>query len=226
MALVFQDASAALNPLLRVGDQIAEVLPERRLAAHSRALDALRSVRVQDAERVMSSYPFQLSGGMQQRVAIAAALVRRPKVLIADEPTTALDATVQLQILLLLKDLQRSEGMSIVLISHDLGVIATLCTRVYVMYSGEVVEMAGIREIYHEPQHPYTKALLSATLEPADKRRQVDPIPGALPDPANPPPGCRFNPRCPFVMERCRSEVPPLVWTAPKRNVRCWLHMS
>jgi len=226
-AMIFQDASNFLNPVLTIGDQIAEGITDRfpsRRERRAAVIDALRSVRIPDPERVATLYPFQLSGGMQQRAVIAAAIARKPRLIIADEPTTALDATVQFQILKLLEDLQASLGTSLILISHDLAVIAGICARVYVMYAAEIVEAGPTRDIYRNPAHPYTKALLGSIMDPLEERKPLTVLEGAMPDLSAPPQGCRFHPRCPSVMPICSQAEPPTVTVAAGHQAKCWLH--
>jgi oligopeptide/dipeptide ABC transporter ATP-binding protein len=220
VALVFQNPMSYLNPVLTIGDQLTEIFalsPEllgdtpvrgRRREAWRRSVEALRLVRIPDPEGVARRYPFQLSGGMQQRVVIAMALVRRPDLIIADEITTALDVTVQAQILSLLSELRREIGMTLLLITHDMGVVAQLADRVAVMYSGSVVESADVSSLFKTPRHPYSRALLE-TVPTIDGGRTVfRPIPGAMPALTDPPPGCRFHPRCARVVEDCARVKP------------------
>jgi oligopeptide/dipeptide ABC transporter ATP-binding protein len=225
IAMIFQDPSNFLNPVLTVGEQIGEGIGLKRSAREtkSRVISALRSVRISEPERVIDYYPFQMSGGMQQRAVIAAAVVRQPALIIADEPTTALDATVQYQILRLLGELQAATRTSLILISHDLAVIASVCSRVYVMYAGEIVESGSVSQIYRSPSHPYTEGLLSSILDPLDKR-PLKVMPGSLPDLMSPPPGCRFHPRCPRAMSICSKREPPMLEVANGHTARCWLH--
>ena len=189
-------------------------------------IEALAAVRIPEPGRVIDYYPFQMSGGMQQRAVIAAAVIRRPSLIIADEPTTALDATVQYQILQLLAELQAALRMGLILISHDLAVIASVCARVYVMYAAQVVESGAAARIYGAPAHPYTQGLLGSILDPLEKKRELTVMPGSLPDLAAPPSGCRFHPRCPKAMPICSAREPPAVEVAPGHSAKCWLHVQ
>ena len=208
IAMVFQDPMSSLNPVITVGDQIAEtLLIHQKLtadAARQQARRLLDLVRIPDAARRLDEYPHRLSGGMRQRVMIAIAIACRPKLLIADEPTTALDVTIQAQIMALLRDLQAELGMAVLLISHDLGVIAEFADRVAVMYAGRVVETAPIASLFNQPVHPYTVGLLAAAPRLDLDQERLPTIPGSIPDPATIIPGCRFNPRCIAVEPECR----------------------
>ncbi len=227
MAIVFQDPFTALNPALPVGRQVAEPLVFHRGLAESEALGAaitlLHQAGIPRPEVVARSYPHQLSGGMQQRALIAMALAAEPELLILDEPTTALDVTIEAQILDLLESLRRSRRLSILFISHNLGVIHRLCESVCVLYAGEVCETGPTKTVFRDPAHPYTRGLLASLprLCVGDRKR-LSPIPGTLPDLQNPPPGCLFQPRCPFGDERCGRQAPLFTSPGPKRSVRCW----
>jgi oligopeptide/dipeptide ABC transporter ATP-binding protein len=197
---------------------------EGKRLAKALAIEYLKLVRLPEAQRVFKMYPFELSGGMRQRAMIAMALVRRPKVLLADEITTALDVTVQAQILKLLKDLRDKIDSSIILITHDLGVVAETCDRVAVMYAGNIVEVADVFEMFQNPLHPYTKGLFAAVPKPDVSSTELESIKGSVPNLIFPPTGCRFHPRCPFVMDKCITTKPPLIEARPNHFVECWLY--
>jgi peptide/nickel transport system ATP-binding protein len=232
IAMIFQEPMTSLNPVLTVGTQIAEsVVRHMRLtwrAARDRAREMLELVRIADARRRLDDYPHQLSGGMRQRVMIAIALACNPKVLIADEPTTALDVTIQAQIIDLMLELQQKLGTAIMLITHDLGVVAETCDRVIVMYAGRMVEQAPAAGLFAHPLHPYTRGMLRALpradLEgkSAGARPRLAEIPGIVPSLTQPIPGCAFVPRCGFATDGCRAAVPPLTEMAPAHLAACW----
>jgi oligopeptide/dipeptide ABC transporter ATP-binding protein len=225
IGMVFQEPMTSLNPVFTIGEQIAEGVRlhvgASRREARAVALDMLRRVRVPDAERRLDEYPHQLSGGMQQRAMIAMALVCRPALLIADEPTTALDVTIQAQILDLLLDLQEEMGMSILLITHDLGVVAEVADRVAVMYAGRIVEHAEAGAIFNDPLHPYMVSLLRSVPAVTAERRRLHVIPGQVPDPRRFPPGCRFHPRCYLAAPECAAIEPELRELRPGHLAAC-----
>jgi peptide/nickel transport system ATP-binding protein len=227
IAMVFQEPMTALNPVFTVGDQIAEVARihagmSKRDAWH-KAIEMLRLVGIPAPEQRADEYPHQLSGGMRQRVVIAMALVMNPALVIADEPTTALDVTIQAQILELMADLTRRLGTSILLITHDLGVVAENCSRVIVMYAGEVVEEAATSELFARAHHPYTEGLLGAMPRVGGEAERLATIPGTVPPPTAWPAGCRFRDRCPYAWERCEREHPPLYQLGATHTSRCHL---
>ena len=225
MAMVFQEPMTSLNPVFTVGDQIGEVLQLHRglgrRAARARALAALQAVQMPAAERRLDAYPHELSGGLRQRVMIAMALACEPSLLIADEPTTALDVTVQAGILALLAELRDRTGMGILFITHNLGVVAEVADEVAVMYAGQVVERAPAAALFRDAQHPYTLALLAAMPSPDGAAGRLEPIPGRMPAPGTAPPGCRFAPRCPFAAPVCGAP-PPLRPVGPGHDAACW----
>jgi peptide/nickel transport system ATP-binding protein len=214
MAMIFQEPMTSLNPAFTIGDQIAEAVRRHRnvgaAEAREAALETLRRVRIPAPESRLDAYPHQMSGGMRQRVMIAMALVNGPKLLIADEPTTALDVTIQAQILKLMKDLQRETGTAVVLVTHDLGVVAEVADDVAVMYAGRIVEFGPVAQVFGDPQHPYTIGLMGSLPSLGRREGRLASIAGAVPPPARWPQGCRFSTRCPFADARCRTEVPPL----------------
>jgi peptide/nickel transport system ATP-binding protein len=232
IAMIFQEPMTSLNPVLTIGTQIAESVVRHlglsRRAAMDRAHEMLELVRIADARQRLSEYPHQLSGGMRQRVMIAIALCCNPQVLIADEPTTALDVTIQAQILDLMLELKEKLGSAIILITHDLGVVAETCERVIVMYAGRMVEQATAGELFGRPLHPYTRGLLRALPRAHDDgdagsaRAKLAEIPGIVPDLSRPIAGCAFAPRCGFVVDRCRTEAPGLVEADNSHPVACW----
>jgi oligopeptide/dipeptide ABC transporter ATP-binding protein len=227
IAMVFQEPMTSLNPVLTIGRQLTEPLEvhlkmEPR-QARARAIELLEMVGIPEPHKRIDSYPHQFSGGMRQRVMIAMALACSPRLLLADEPTTALDVTIQAQILELMTQLTRELGTAVLIITHNLGVVARYAQRVYVMYAGKVVETAPAMELYHRPHHPYTLGLLRSVprLDQGRKAR-LEPIEGFPPDMVHIPPGCAFHPRCPFRTERCQVEGPPLVAVGPEHMVACW----
>jgi len=226
MSMIFQEPMTSLNPVHTIGQQIVEaILAHTQLspqAAKARAIEMLELVRIPSAKQRVDDYPHLLSGGMRQRVMIAMALSCEPALLIADEPTTALDVTIQAQILDLLQDLQRRLGMAMLIITHDLGVIAEIADEVVVMYAGKVVESAPVDALFADPQHPYTIGLLGSIPRIEVDRARLSTIEGSVPSPNNQPKGCRFAPRCPFADPRCHLEPPPLRDLGPEHRVACW----
>ena len=229
IAMIFQDPMTSLNPLIPLGDQVGEMLWEHnrkmpKAERDQKVLELFRMVRIPEPEKRLKSFPHEFSGGMRQRVMIAMALACKPELLIADEPTTALDVSIQDQILKLMRQLQREMGMSIMFITHDLGVVAELCDRVAVMYGGLLMEEADIVDIFNRPMHPYTLGLMASIPDMnQDKSKRLRPIPGSPPDMIHPPKGCPFAPRCPYAMRVCMEEVPPYVATGENRRSMCWL---
>jgi peptide/nickel transport system ATP-binding protein len=226
MAMIFQEPMSSLNPAFTIGEQIVEGLlrhrPISRAQAQERAIQALRQVRMPAPEQRFHEYPHKLSGGMRQRAMIAMALACEPRLLIADEPTTALDVTIQAQILDLMRTLQAETGTAVILITHDLGVVAEVADEVVVMYSGKVVERAGVRAIFEEPQHPYTVGLLGSIPRLDLQRARLASIEGQVPNPLRRPTGCNFADRCPFAIAKCRAEVPPLMEVSAAHLSACW----
>jgi len=230
IAMIFQDPMSSMNPVLRVGFQIEEAMDAHRRfsrkQAKERIVPMLETVRIPAAAQRARDYPHQFSGGMRQRAMIAMGLSNEPSLLIADEPTTALDVTVQASIIELLRDLNRERGMAIILITHNLAVVASLCTRVIVMYAGRIVESGTTRQIFNSPQHPYTWSLLRSLPRVDElKHDRLLNIRGLPPDMTNLPAGCKFNPRCRFRVERCMREEPPLGEVDPGQLARCWVLM-
>ncbi|MBM7587126.1 peptide/nickel transport system ATP-binding protein [Bacillus pakistanensis] len=227
MAMIFQEPMTSLNPVMKIGEQMMEPirlhLSLKKKEAKSHAISILEKVGIPRAEEILNEFPHQLSGGMRQRVMIAMAMSCNPKLLIADEPTTALDVTIQAQILSLMKKLQEEEKMSVLLITHDLGVVAEMCDRVVVMYAGRVVEEASVIDLFEDPKHPYTKGLIGSVPKIGEKREKLDSISGNVPDPSNMPMGCKFAPRCKEAMPICFEEEPDTVSFENNRSCSCWL---
>ncbi len=232
ISMIFQQPTSCLNPVFRVGDQLAEVLEIHqglgKKVGRARAIELLKLVGIPEPEKRVEAYPHELSGGMAQRVMIAMALACLPELLIADEPTTALDVTIQAQILDLLRRLQSEMGTAIILITHDLGIVAEMCQRVAVMYAGRIVEQADVATIFEQPQHPYTIGLLGSVPVLGVVKDKLDVIPGNVPNLVNLPPGCQFAPRCRARVEHglniCTEQEPELKPVAPGHTVRCWLY--
>jgi peptide/nickel transport system ATP-binding protein len=227
IAMIFQDPSTSLNPVFTIGSQIERVIRQHihmtGRQAVAKAGETLSSVGLPDVKRILDSYPHQLSGGMQQRIMIAMALSCSPRLLIADEPTTALDVTIQAQILKLLRDLQKKFDVAVILITHNLGVIAQTCDRLAVLYGGRVAESGSTRDIFNQPQHPYTRGLMNAIPHPGRRGRKMATIPGTVPTNPGAMTGCTFAPRCEFAMERCSREVPQLYPLGENHASACFL---
>ena len=227
IAMILQDPMASLNPLFTIGDQVSEPLrvhegtPRRRAWELARKL--LASVRIAAPERRVREYPHEMSGGMRQRIVGAIAISCEPRLLIADEPTTSLDVTIQAQYLSLLRDLQREHGLALIFITHNLGIVARMCDTVAVMYAGRLIESGPVRRIFDQPSHPYTRALLESIPRLTDKDARLTAIDGQPPDPAALPSGCAFHPRCLKALDRCRVEAPPLYTVGQQHSAACWL---
>lgn len=229
ISMIFQDPMSSLNPCMRIEDQLKEAIllhaNMSKAEARQKAFDALKSVGIPDVETTLRSYPHQLSGGMSQRVMIAMAMACEPELLIADEPTTALDVTIQAQILELMKKIKDEKDTGILLITHDLGVVAQMCTRVIVMYAGRIVEEAPVEELFADPTHPYTQGLIASVPKLGSQVTSLPSIPGSVPDLSVMPEGCKFAPRCKYAQDRCKTEEPKLVQLAgsPEHKCRCFL---
>ena len=228
MSMIFQEPMSSLNPSMRIDKQMIEGIrlhtPLTKAEARKKAADILSQVGIPDPQRVLKNYPHQLSGGMRQRVMIAMAMSCEPDLLIADEPTTALDVTIQAQILELMKKIQQDKGMSILLITHDLGVVAEMCSRVIVMYAGKIVEEAPVEILFANPTHPYTQGLIASVPKLGSGVKVLPSIPGSVPDLSAMPKGCRFAPRCKYATEKCHQEQPELLSVGEKQKCRCWLN--
>lgn len=227
MSMIFQDPMTSLNPVLKIGKQLTQGIRLHLNYSKSRAkeyaIEMLKSVGIPRSESIMNEYPHQLSGGMCQRVMIAMAMSCKPELLIADEPTTALDVTIQAQILDLMKQLRGENDTTILMITHDLGVVSEICDRVIVMYAGTVIEEGKTKEVFNDPKHPYTEGLIQSMPKIGEEQSKLYSIPGQVPDPAHMPKGCKFAPRCPHVMDICKEKEPSLVTEADSRQNRCWL---
>lgn len=227
ISMIFQDPMTSLNPVYTIGNQIAEsIIIHQKLSkaeAYEKAVDMLRLTGIPSPEKRIHEYPHELSGGMRQRVMIAMALSCKPNLLIADEPTTALDVTIQAQILDVINDLKQELNMGVIMITHDLGVVAEICSRVVVMYLGQVIEEADVKTLFKEPKHPYTKGLLKSIPQiDGDRSQKLHVIEGTVPSLENTPKGCRFAPRCVFADEKCKNEAPELETVSSQQKVRCW----
>ncbi len=227
IAMILQDPMASLNPLFTIGDQVAEPMRVHenmsRGGAWAKARNLLKAVKISAPETRVTEYPHQMSGGMRQRIVGAIAISCEPALLIADEPTTSLDVTIQAQYLNLLRELQRTHHLAMIFITHNLGIVAKMCDYVAVMYAGRIVESGPVRRIFNTPAHPYTEALLTSIPRLSDTHARLAAIDGQPPDLASPPPGCAFHPRCPKVVERCREQDPPGFAVAEGQTARCWL---
>jgi oligopeptide/dipeptide ABC transporter ATP-binding protein len=227
LTMILQDPMMSLNPLFTIGEQIAEPLRIHRHMRGARLMERikelLRGVRIPSPEVRLREYPHQMSGGMRQRIVGAIGISCEPQLLIADEPTTSLDVTIQAQYLNLLKDIQQRSRLAMIFITHNIGIVAKMCDNVGVMYAGKLVERAPVRTIFNQPAHPYTEALLHAVPKLTDRSKRLWSIEGQPPDLANPPTGCPFNPRCPHAEDRCRREVPPEFQVGENHYTRCWL---
>lgn len=227
VSMIFQDALSALNPVMTVGKQLDEIfirhLKVSKKEAKEYSIKAMKLVGVPDAETRYRSYPHELSGGMRQRILIAMAFACNPDLIIADEPTTALDVTIQAQVLKVLSDLQKSHGTSLLLITHDLSVVVHMADEIYVMYCGKIVEKATTKQLFKNPMHPYTKGLIASVAKMGDEKGTFVQIPDSLPSPLNKPQGCYFHPRCACAMEKCKKCMPPIRTMEDGRQLRCWL---
>jgi len=227
IAYIAQDPSSSLDPLFTVGAHVAETIVSHDTArwreAIRRAVGLLASVAIPEPEKRVRNYPHELSGGMRQRAVIATAIANKPKLLIADEPTTALDVTIQAQVMDLIMDLKKQYGSALMLITHNLGLVAEYIERIAVMYLGKIVEVSSVQEFFERPLHPYSQGLLKSIPNPLKNTDRLYSIPGTVPSPINPPPGCRFHPRCPYAMDVCGREEPPLAEVEEGHLAACWL---
>lgn len=228
ISMIFQEPMTSLNPVFKIGNQLGEVLilhqGMNKQQARAKCIEMLQLVGIPRPEKIVDEYPHSLSGGMRQRVMIAMALACNPKLLIADEPTTALDVTIQAQILELMKKLKTDFNASVMLITHNLGVVAETCQRIIVMYAGKVVEEGDVYSLFEEPKHPYTQGLLKSVPSIENSQEKLDSIPGMVPNPLNMPKGCKFEPRCSKALEICKSKEPSLTVLGEERSVRCFLY--
>ena len=227
MAMIFQDPMTFLNPILKIGTQLIEPIMNHhkvsREEAKKQAIELMKKVGIPSPEKRIEQYPFEFSGGMRQRIVIAIALANNPKLIIADEPTTALDVTIQAQVLELIDELKKSSNSAIIMISHDLGVVAKLCDRIAIMYGGKIVEIGTDKDIFYNPKHPYTQGLLNCIANPEDDDAPLQPIAGSPPDLLNPPKGCPFVDRCPKAMKICKNELPEVTHFSDTHECACWL---
>lgn len=229
IAYIFQDPAAALDPLYTIGYQVGETMIEHRTVkswkeAFKKAVEVLKSVLLPDSEKRVKSYPHELSGGMKQRAVIGIGLSNQPRIIIADEPTSYLDVTIQAQIMDLLRKLKKERKLTIILITHNMGLVAEICDRVAVMYAGNIVEVGPVERVFKNPLHPYTRGLLKAVPNPLTKIERLESIPGTVPNLIYPPPGCRFHPRCRYTMDVCRREKPRLIEVEPGHYIACHLY--
>lgn len=229
MAMIFQDPMTFLNPILKIGKQLEEpIMNHHKVSekeAHEQALELMKKVGIPSPEKRINQYPFEFSGGMRQRIIIAIALANNPKLIIADEPTTALDVTIQAQVLELIDELKTNSGSSVIMITHDLGVVAKLCDRIAIMYGGKIVEIGTDKEIFYDPRHPYTKGLLNCIANPDDEEeKELEPIAGSPPDLLNPPKGCPFVDRCPDALRICKEMQPGVTSFTETHQCACWLN--
>ena len=225
ISLVFQDPLSALNPVMKIGKQISEALilsgSIEKSKAKQRAIELMEAVGIPNAAERYEAYPFQFSGGMRQRIVIAIALACNPEILICDEPTTALDVTIQAQVLETMKDLRKKFGSAMIMITHDLGIIAEVCDEVSVVYAGQIVEHGTLEDIFNHTMHPYTEGLFGSLPNIEDRKARLQPIPGLMPDPTNLPKGCPFSPRCKYCTEACKKDRPEKKWASDTHYVRC-----
>ena len=226
ISLIFQDPLSALNPIMKIGKQITEVIKNHQKVtdaeARARAIELMGQVGIPSPEKRLNQYPHEFSGGMRQRIIIAIALANNPKLIIADEPTTALDVTIQAQVLDLIRDMKEKMNSSVIMITHDLGVVASLCDRILIMYGGKIVESGSDREIFYDPKHPYTRGLLQCVHNP-EKKEKLKPIAGSPPDLLKPPAGCPFVDRCPEAMKVCKLYMPEVTTYSATHQCACWL---
>ncbi|PIC63881.1 peptide ABC transporter ATP-binding protein [Sporosarcina sp. P13] len=228
ISMIFQEPMTSLNPVFTIGDQLSEPLKQHtklsKKERKARIIEILKTVGIPRPEQIIHEYPHQLSGGMRQRIMISLAMLAEPKLLIADEPTTALDVTIQAQILDLIRRINKKKNTSVMLITHDLGVVAEICDKVAVMYAGEIVEYTDVRTLFDKPLHPYTQGLIASMPNMNERKGELHSIPGNVPRPTELPTGCHFSTRCTFAMDRCHKEAPPTISSGNNHTVSCWLH--